>query len=72
MQRKNTVIIQLPKTSSMMLILNCNKRMIANSLKNGNEINRKQLKNTNSKKLAYRTLNTMTTDIVIPKKKNYN
>ena len=32
----------------------------------------KQLKNTNSKKLAYRTLNMMANDFVFPKMNNYN
>jgi hypothetical protein len=32
----------------------------------------KQLKNTNSKKFAYRTLSMMTTDFIFPKISNYN
>jgi hypothetical protein len=45
--------------------------MIAYLLKKEKGIISKQLKNTNSKKLAYRTLNMKIIDIVFPKINNY-
>lgn len=55
----------------MILILKCHKHMIAYPLKKEKGIISKQLKNTNSKKLAYRTLNMKIIDIVFPKINNY-